>query len=93
MNNERFDERGRYEDTAFPHPVLDKPQTEEDGFESGDFDPRFEHDMLMCMIALNEGQNGNVVDLDACSRVALSLIKEEEELPLHLLGRTKVNNT
>jgi hypothetical protein len=55
--------------------------------------PMFEHDMLMCMIALQEGKQGNIVDLDACSKVAVSLIKEEEELPLHLLGKKKVDNT
>ncbi|MEN9921340.1 MAG: hypothetical protein RLZZ517_318 [Candidatus Parcubacteria bacterium] len=87
-----FDGYGRYDDIAFPHPTLDNPQTEEDRLKSGDFDPRFEHDMLMCMIALQEGRHGNIIDLNACSRVAVSLIKEED-LPLHLLGKKKVDNT
>jgi hypothetical protein len=63
-----------------------------DDFDNFD-DPQFEHDMLMCMIALHEGKQGNVIDLDSCSKVAIVLIKEEDELPLHLLRKKKVSNT
>ena len=57
-----------------------------------DYDPRFKHDMLMCMIALHEAKTGNVVNLGNCSKVAVALIKEDEELPLHLLGKKRLSN-
>lgn len=49
-------------------------------------DPEFERDALACRIMLDQAERGNTVSYaDACT-IALALMRDDEELPLHLLS-------
>ncbi len=48
-------------------------------------DPEFERDALACTIMLSEAKHGNTVSYEDACTIALALMREDEELPLHLL--------
>ncbi|MFA7194043.1 MAG: hypothetical protein WC087_03955 [Candidatus Paceibacterota bacterium] len=48
-------------------------------------DPEFERDMLACRIMLDQAERGNTVSYEDACTMALALMREDEELPLHLL--------
>ncbi len=48
-------------------------------------DQEFERDALACMIMLGEAESGNTVSYEDACTMALALMREDEELPFHLL--------
>lgn len=48
-------------------------------------DPEFERDVLACTIMLHEAESGHILSYEDAYTIALALMREDEELPLHLL--------